>query len=140
MTDAERPERLQIMLSGDELTALDDWRFAQRMPSRASAVRELLKRGLAAEGYAIDQGSVNPDLWCLAAPIVTVAGEAREVLTIITNRSRFARDEATLIAAIVAVAHAASRVADTGGATAVGVEPLVTQYMVDAARHALDVP
>ena len=46
-----RPERLQIMLNGDELVALDDFRFKKRMPSRASAVRELLKRGLAAEGF-----------------------------------------------------------------------------------------
>jgi len=47
----ERGERLQIMLSAHELVALDDWRFSKRMPSRASAVRELLKRGLAAEGF-----------------------------------------------------------------------------------------
>jgi len=49
---ANRGERLQIMLSANELTALDDFRFKHRMPSRASAIRELLKRGLAAEGYA----------------------------------------------------------------------------------------
>jgi len=42
---------LQIMLSGDELILLDDFRYKTRMPSRASAVRELLKRGLAAEGF-----------------------------------------------------------------------------------------
>ena len=47
-----RGERLQIMLTGDELTVLDSFRFKQRMPSRASAIRELLKRGLAAEGFA----------------------------------------------------------------------------------------
>ena len=46
-----RGERLQIMLTGDELTILDSFRFKQRMPSRASAIRELLKRGLAAEGF-----------------------------------------------------------------------------------------
>jgi len=46
-----RGERLQIMLTDDELKALDDWRFEHRMPSRASAVRELLKRGLTAEGF-----------------------------------------------------------------------------------------
>ena len=40
------------MLTGDELTILDNFRFKQRMPSRASAIRELLKRGLAAEGFA----------------------------------------------------------------------------------------
>jgi hypothetical protein len=43
----DRDERLQIMLSDDELAALDDWRFAMRMPSRAAAIRELLRRGLA---------------------------------------------------------------------------------------------
>ena len=50
---ASRGERLQIMLTDEELAALDDWRFRQRMPSRAAAVRELLKRGLAAEGVVV---------------------------------------------------------------------------------------
>lgn len=49
--DKSRGERLQIMLAGEELRLLDDFRFKQRMPSRAAAVRELLKRGLAAEGF-----------------------------------------------------------------------------------------
>jgi hypothetical protein len=49
---SNRGERLQIMLSGDELTILDDFRYKTRMPSRAAAIRELLKRGLAAEGFA----------------------------------------------------------------------------------------
>ena len=44
-------ERLQIMVSEDELRALDDFRFEKRMPSRASAVREILRRGLSAEGF-----------------------------------------------------------------------------------------
>jgi len=47
MSEQNRGERLQIMLTEDELALLDDWRFANRMPSRAAAVRELLKRGLA---------------------------------------------------------------------------------------------
>ena len=46
-----RGERLQIMLNGDELQVLDDFRFRKRMPSRAAAIRELLKRGLNAEGF-----------------------------------------------------------------------------------------
>jgi len=53
MTDLERGERLQIMLSAEELRAVEDWRFDKRMPSRASAVRELLRRGLMAEGFAV---------------------------------------------------------------------------------------
>ena len=36
-----RGERLQIMLRPEELQALDDFRFKQRMPSRADAAREL---------------------------------------------------------------------------------------------------
>jgi hypothetical protein len=51
--DLTRPERLQIMLSAEELSAIDDWRFQKRMPSRASAIRELLNRGLSAEGFAV---------------------------------------------------------------------------------------
>jgi hypothetical protein len=46
-----REQRLQIMLTEEELVAIDDWRFARRMPTRAAAVRELLRRGLVAEGF-----------------------------------------------------------------------------------------
>ncbi len=57
-----RGERLQIMLTEEEVEALDNWRFSRRMPSRASAVRELLKRGLAAEGFmAAEQGQKSED-------------------------------------------------------------------------------
>jgi hypothetical protein len=62
MGELIRGERLQIMLTESEQAALDDWRFAKRMPSRASAVRELLKRGLAAEGFATAKnGSKSKD-------------------------------------------------------------------------------
>ena len=50
-----RGERLQVMLSPEELAALDDFRFKHRMPTRAAAVRELLKLGLT--GLAIDGGT-----------------------------------------------------------------------------------
>jgi len=52
-----RGERLQIMLEAAELRALDDFRFANRLPSRAAAVRELLRRGLAAQGRELQTGS-----------------------------------------------------------------------------------
>jgi hypothetical protein len=51
--DLTRPERLQIMLGPEELSALDDFRFAQRMPSRAAAVRELFRLGLASTGITV---------------------------------------------------------------------------------------
>jgi len=49
MTDM-RDERLQIMLSPEELSVLDDFRFKHRMPTRAAAVRELLRLGLTVSG------------------------------------------------------------------------------------------
>jgi hypothetical protein len=42
----ERTERLQVVLSSEELAAVDEFRFENRLPSRAAAVRELMRRGL----------------------------------------------------------------------------------------------
>ncbi len=71
MTDPNRAERLQIMLTLDEVAALDDWRFSRRMPSRAAAIRELLKRGLAAAGFDVaEAGSKSRDY-----AVVDPAGE-----------------------------------------------------------------
>jgi hypothetical protein len=54
-----RVERLQIMLTEEELVVIDDWRFERQMPSRAAAIRELLQRGLAADGFALANRSVK---------------------------------------------------------------------------------
>jgi hypothetical protein len=51
-----RGERLQIMLSPEELSVIDDFRFQHRMPTRAAAVRELLKLGLATTGTSAGNG------------------------------------------------------------------------------------
>jgi hypothetical protein len=59
MSGDPRGERLQIMLTKEELTAVDNWRFGGRMPSRAAAVRELLRRGLNAEGFAVSDGATK---------------------------------------------------------------------------------
>ena len=63
-----RGERLQIMLAPEELKAVDDFRFEQRMPSRAAAVRELFRLGLASAGItvAID-GKKSSDFGVLKA-------------------------------------------------------------------------
>ena len=62
MSEIERDIRLQIMLSPEEMRALEDWRFSRRMPSRASAIRELLKRGLTADGFLMARdGSKSTD-------------------------------------------------------------------------------
>jgi metal-responsive CopG/Arc/MetJ family transcriptional regulator len=59
MAELERPERLQIMLTTDELAALENWRFEKRMPSRSAAVRELLRRGLASDGFLMAEQGVK---------------------------------------------------------------------------------
>ena len=43
---SKRTEKLQIMLDDEELKVIDDWRFEHRMPTRAAAIRELIRRGL----------------------------------------------------------------------------------------------
>jgi hypothetical protein len=75
MAQLERPERLQIMLSAEELTALDDWRFAKRMPSRAAAIRDLLRRGLAAEGVElVDPGRHSSNFGVLGDGVLNSDG------------------------------------------------------------------
>lgn len=67
--DLQRGERLQLMLEADELKALDNFRYANRMPSRAAAIRELLRRGLAGEGYSSDiTGARSGEFGVLKAP------------------------------------------------------------------------
>jgi hypothetical protein len=61
MGELSRGERLQIMLTHAELQTIDTWRFAKRMPSRAAAIRELLKRGIAAEGFEVADGQKSKD-------------------------------------------------------------------------------
>jgi hypothetical protein len=39
-TSMARPVRVRVSLTSEELSALDDFRFGRRMPSRAAAARE----------------------------------------------------------------------------------------------------
>ena len=54
-----REERLQIMLSPQELEAVDTFRFLHRMPSRAAAVRELLRQGIANVGAVRENAGIT---------------------------------------------------------------------------------
>ena len=56
---AREAERLQIMLTPEELALIDDFRFKHRMPSRAVAVREILTRGLSAVGFALPRQDLH---------------------------------------------------------------------------------
>ena len=68
MNDSGRGERLQIMLTTEELEVLDSWRFQCRMPSRAAAVRELLKRGLMTEGFDMADKRRSQDFGVMDTP------------------------------------------------------------------------
>lgn len=45
----KRSERIQIQLTEDELQSLDSWRFENHIPSRAAAIRELMRVGLSSK-------------------------------------------------------------------------------------------
>jgi CheY-like chemotaxis protein len=46
----KRNERIQILLNDEELAAVDEWRFDNRMPSRSAAVRALVHVALKGRG------------------------------------------------------------------------------------------
>jgi hypothetical protein len=65
-----REQRLQIMLSPEELKAVDNFRFHHRMPSRAAAVRELLRHGIATMGAVSENAGIKSgDYGVLKSPV-----------------------------------------------------------------------
>jgi len=69
MGELLRPERVQVMLTAEELRAVDDWRFRRRMPSRASAIREILRLGLIGQGVNLaEAGDRSRDFGVLSSP------------------------------------------------------------------------
>jgi hypothetical protein len=58
-------ERVTVTFAREELKAIEDFRFAQRMPNRAFAIRELLRLGLAADGVEVP--SLGTNRWSLRA-------------------------------------------------------------------------
>lgn len=54
---AKRAERLQVMLTIDEVRHVEQWRFDNRMPSRSAAVRGLMNLGLRADA-AVDESAL----------------------------------------------------------------------------------
>jgi hypothetical protein len=66
VANRERAERVQIMLSERELAAVDDFRYGQRMPSRAAALREVLRRGLSVAGKVNTDGIKSSDFGVLS--------------------------------------------------------------------------
>lgn len=46
MTDEPKDVRLPFMVTASEAKAIDEWRYKNRVPSRAEAMRLLINRGL----------------------------------------------------------------------------------------------
>lgn len=69
----KRIERLQIMLSEEELAAIDEWRFRHRMPSRSAAVRAMLNVAIRKEPHAEEfrhgEVAASKEVGVLAAPL-----------------------------------------------------------------------
>lgn len=57
----KRAERLQLMLTLDEIDAVENWRFEHRMPSRSAAVRSLMNLGLSVETAQGDTSILTRD-------------------------------------------------------------------------------
>ena len=51
-----RPNRIPFMLSDEELEAIDEWRFANRIATRAEAIRRLCRLGMECEPANEDCG------------------------------------------------------------------------------------
>lgn len=74
----ERLIRLQIMLDDNELEVIEAWRFSRRMPSRAAAVRELLRRGLTAEGFRTAEAGDSSEVFgVIDTPQRSVGGKGK---------------------------------------------------------------
>ena len=65
MAKRERNERMQFMLSEQELVALNEFRFKHHLPSLAAAIREALRRGLRVSEKLTVDGSQSGDFGVL---------------------------------------------------------------------------
>jgi hypothetical protein len=69
-------ERLHMKISADEVLAIDDWRYANRIPSRSEAVRRLVQIGLAYDAQAADWAQLIKEAFDHA---VAISREALEI-------------------------------------------------------------
>ncbi len=60
MSAEPKDVRFPLMVTRTEAAAIDEYRFANRIPTRAEAIRRLLAIGLAAEGKPLPQRDGQP--------------------------------------------------------------------------------
>lgn len=128
------PERQRAYLAGRY------GHSAGPFPAADTAGLEAELSSIRKDGYAVDRGTSHPEVWCLAAPVVTTTGEINEALTILTSRSRFARDESALLAALLAVTHAAGNVVVSAPEGTSPARSPISPDAAEAAERALELP
>ena len=60
MSDAQRTERVQLLMTSAEVQAIDDWSFANRVRGRSEDIRRLIDLGLA-HSRAGGETNAQPD-------------------------------------------------------------------------------
>lgn len=70
-----RASKLSLSLNDDEIREIDEWRFENRLPSRAAAIRELIGRGMSAPPPVLDGPVSSRDVGVLASTIVRASNE-----------------------------------------------------------------
>lgn len=56
---SRRPIRLEVLVEDIEADIIDSWGLMNDMPNRASAMRELVRRGLSEEGTSTPLGGIR---------------------------------------------------------------------------------
>jgi hypothetical protein len=100
---AKRADRLQLMLTHDEIQLVDQWRFDHRMPSRSAAVRALMRLGFDTSRAKTDTGDIPLGVASADVGILSTDRKVDRAIGLV------ARQRPILIAGNdILVAHAAS--------------------------------
>jgi len=106
-----RGERLQLMLTAEEIEAVDTWRFDHRMPSRSAAVRALIKLGFEA-GPAPDEAPPAANVERVPSSAVGILDTDRRVDAALTGDD----DISVIVAGTdLMMAHATRSILDCAG-------------------------
>lgn len=87
-----REKRVPIMMSEDEMLAIDDWRFANRIATRSDAIRRLCRIGLVIDAQF-------DDLWKRSVRIDKIATDFPNAIASAKDRSRTEAQQNERIAA-----------------------------------------
>jgi hypothetical protein len=95
-------ERLQLKITTAEIEAIDDWRFANRIPSRSEALRRLCQMALTIEA---SQDTLDRDFKNSGAAFVSAIKDYDEFVESLNGREP-AEDELKLVNSMLAVTMA----------------------------------